>query len=103
MATFRFSVEFFLFFSIILICIDCNDAKLAANGRNFNFENILDDIFLKSEFNTSTRDGFNDGDSECLNELFKIQNGLKNFEPWALKRIVELLLFFIQSVFLKIR
>lgn len=90
MVIFRYSVEFFLFFSIILICIDCNDAKLKANERNFNFENILDDILLKSEFNISTTDGFNDRDSECLDELFKIQNGLKNFEPWALKRRIIL-------------
>lgn len=82
----------FQFFIFILVCVQCNHAKLNVNNHlnPFNFEQIKFDLFSKSDF--AKIDKFSELNSrnstdhhQCLKELNAIKNGLNNFEPWAIQ------------------
>ena len=82
----------FEFLVLILVFVQCIDAKLNVNNQiyPFNFEQIKFDLFSKSDFVKTNK--FSEINSknwtkhhQCLVELNAIKNGMKNFEPWAIQ------------------
>lgn len=74
---------------IILICIQCHDAKLNVNNQlfPFNFEQIKFDLFSTNDFAKTNKFSSKNWTEhqQCLDELNAIRNGMKNFEPWAIQ------------------
>lgn len=75
---------------LFVIFISFNDAKLKTNEVNFNlfnFEQIKNELFVKSNFEIPNKIGdVNDhGYIQCSQDLADIRNGVISSEQWALK------------------
>lgn len=74
---------------ILVFVISLNVCQ--ANLNSFNFEQIKNDLFFKSNLdNLHKTSVFNESNSrkdiiKCAIELNQIKNGLKNKELWAMK------------------
>lgn len=78
----------FLFLVNLFLCINVNADNVSTTKINLNsFSLAEDNIFSKISFAMPKNESIGSDDWRCLTELNTIRKGVKNLEPWALKRI----------------
>lgn len=89
MAVFRSDQSKWIFAISFVIYVSCGDAHLQTNGNDlefFDFEQFKHGIFSTNQSSEFADQNISPNDQACLDELKKVGNGLKETQPWALKR-----------------